>query len=285
MSHRGRPTAAGGAVGRRWVLLGLAAVIALVALPARAATAEPHRSSVDCATRLDCGVADLDVMSIAERLDFLRALQRGPASALVPGFDRWRNIEGVLEFFADGHTGQPGTWMSLVDAAILEGAERGTAIALGVARDTFGNPGALLWASYLTQLRAGALVARAVHDAAWSRAEQASTEHGVVLAAVRGVRPSAADRRFFQISQAYRWTLRNEPSVLVALTWPGMSDQIRAVRVPLLAWSTDVRSDVPTRKGAALAYRVANVDPFGTAVSALELVVAALPTLFHGPSS
>jgi hypothetical protein len=281
VSQGGRTDDAGHRGWRRWALLGIAAMIALMALPVRAATAEAHRSATDCAARLDCGMADLDAMSMAERLGFLRALERGPASALVPGFDRWRNIEGVLEFFASDDVGRPGTWVSIVDAAILEGAERGTAIALGVARDTFGNPGAPLWASYLTRLRAGALAGRVAHDAAWSRAEQASTEYGLVVAAARGVAPDPTDRRFFLISQAYRWAMRNEPAVLVALSRPPVSERDRDSLVPLLGWFTDVRSDVPTRKGSALAYRLARLDPFGSAVSAVDLTVSALPALFH----
>ncbi|GDY32240.1 hypothetical protein [Gandjariella thermophila] len=281
MGREGGPTGTGAGVRRRWSLLGLVAMITVLALPARPATAAPHRSPADCAARLDCGVADLDVMSMPERLDFLRRLQRGPASDLVPGFDRWRNIEGVLEFFASDHVGRPGSWVSIVDAAILEGAERGTAIALGVTGDTFGNPGAPLWASYLTQLRAGALAQRAVHDAAWSRAEQASTEHGLAVAAALGVRPSVVDRRFFLISQVYRWTLRNERGVLVAASAPAAGGLPPAARASWLAWFTDVRATEPTRDGSALAYRIANLDPFGAAVSAVDLLAASLPALFH----
>jgi hypothetical protein len=265
----------------RWLVLGLLAALVLAVTPVRQATATVHRSPADCAARLDCGVLDIDLMTMAERLAFLRAVQRGPASLLVAEFDRWRNIEGVLEFFIADNIGEPGDWVSIVDASILEGVERGTAIALGLATDSFGNPGASLWASYLQRLRAGELAERAVHDAAWGQAEQAATDHGVALAAGWGVRPTAVERRFFLLSEAYRWTLRNEPSAVLVLAGPGVSVQIRNLREPFLNWLTNVRDDQPTRKGSALAYRMANLDPLGATVSALDLMLTYLPTLFR----
>src|SRR5206468_2773877 len=116
----------------------------------------------------------------AQRLAFVDALTTGPAAAVIPGYTgRWGNIEGIISFFGDRSMGAPGTWVSYVDAGILEGIERGVAIASGRGTDTFGNPGSALWASYLTKLAAGQLRARSAHDLAWSLAEQASTDHGV----------------------------------------------------------------------------------------------------------
>ncbi|MEU4743119.1 hypothetical protein AB0G02_22010, partial [Actinosynnema sp. NPDC023658] len=109
-----------------WVVV-LALVAGLVSpVPAWAV----GRSAGECAVSLDCTAAELDRMDVAERLEFLRLVQSGPAAALGAS-DRWRNIEGVLEFFRDHGLGAPGTWVSHVDAGILEGVERGVALALG----------------------------------------------------------------------------------------------------------------------------------------------------------
>jgi hypothetical protein len=179
-----------------WTLC-LISVLDLVAAPG-IATADAHRSAVQCAASLDCTAAEIDLMTMPERLEFVRAMSAGPSSAVIPGYTpRWRNIEGIIEFFRDHALGAPGTWVSYVDSGIVEGIERGILIAAGHSSDTFGNPGAALWAKYLTDLRAGALAARSVHDRVWSEAEQASTDYGVVLAEqVNRVPATGVEQRF-----------------------------------------------------------------------------------------
>lgn len=222
-------------------------------------------------------------MDMADRLEFLRLVQSGPAAGLGAS-DRWRNIEGVLSFFDDHGLGAPGTWISYVDAAILEGIERGVALALGRSTDGFGNPGSARWADYLTRLHRGELTSRGVHDRAWSEAEQASTEHGVVVAEqVHGLRPTATERRFYLFSEFYRWVLRNRPVVLDLLLVHGalLNPVLVVRRVPFLDWFTDVRESTPSRKGAELAYSSAQLDPLNGAFTALDLVFAYVPELFE----
>ncbi|OXM61473.1 MULTISPECIES: hypothetical protein [Amycolatopsis] len=245
----------------------LACLLCLTAAPATAAT-------TTCANTLTCTAEDINGMTIAQRLAFVRALSAGPAADIVPGYaPRWRNIEGVLRFFADRELGEPGTWVSYVDAGILEGIERGIALARGDSTDTFGNPGASLWASYLTRLRDGRLSLRSVHDRAWSEAEQASTEYGVALAErVHGVAATPVEERFYQFSEFYRWTLRNRPMLLDLLTPPvGPGDQRQ---LTFLDWFTDVTNDVPAHRGSHLAYDLAEFDVPGGTLNFLALFAA-----------
>ncbi|MFC0432351.1 hypothetical protein [Kutzneria buriramensis] len=246
--------------------------VAPVAVPrARRAPARP----------LGRTLAELDHLHVADRLDFLREVQSDFAGRLDIEPGRWRNIEGVLEFFRDNELARPGSWMSIVDASILEGLQRGTAIALGLSEDTHGNPGSAEWASYLRRLSDGELDRRSVHDAAWSRAEQAATEHGVALARTLGVAPSAAEWRFYQFSQVYRWVMRNEPTALLALGGPLMNPAIRELRMPFLSWFTDVGTPVPAYRGCAFAWALSRLNPVGGAFSGLGLLVAYLPNLFE----
>ncbi|WP_043717495.1 hypothetical protein [Kutzneria sp. 744] len=255
----------------RSVIADTCASVAPVAVPrVRRAAARP----------LGHTVAELDHMPVADRLDFLRDLQSEWASRLAVDPCRWRNIEGVLEFFRDDELARPGSWMSIVDASILEGIERGTAIALGLSEDTFGNPGSTEWATYLRRLSDGELDRRSVHDAAWSRAEQAATEHGLALANAIGVAPTAAEWRFFQFSQVYRWAMRNEPTALLALGGPLVNSRIRELRMPFLSWFTDVTTPVPAYRGCAFAWALSRLNPVGGAFSAVGLLVAYLPNLF-----
>ena len=262
----------------------LAACAALIAslLTPLTATAAP-----DCVTTLTCRIADIDRMTMTERLAFVQAIEHGPAAGLGAN-DRWGNIEGVISFFRDHAMGAPGTWVSYVDAGIVEGIERGVVIALGRSDDGYGNPGSAKWASYLTRLHNGELTVRNEHDRAWSEAEQASTDHGVDVAEnTHGIKPSAVERRFFLFTQFYRWTLRNRPAVLDILLVSGglINPVLPFQRVPFLDWFTDVSNPVPSRKGCEVAYAAARLDPITGVFSTLDLLLAYGPELFREFSS
>lgn len=255
----------------------LSAVLIGGAAPAVAAAGN---SAADCTATLECTAEDINLMSMPERLDFVREMSAGPAAELLPGYaPRWRNIEGIIGFFRDHNMGAPGSWVSYVDAGIVEGIERGLAIALGRGTDTFGNPGSAKWADYLLKLRDGKLTGRAAHDRAWSQAEQASTEHGVRLAEeVHGVPASAVEERFFAYSEFYRWVLRNRPPLLDLFSpggTPGSPQQIT-----FLDWFTDVTNETPSRKGAELALDLAEFDIGGGTFSMLWLANAYFHELF-----
>lgn len=93
-------------------------------------------------------------MSMSDRLLFVQTLesQRGPAFGATM---QWRNIEAIISFFRDNNLGAPGTWVSYTDAAILEGLERGFAMALGLPTVTCENPCAALWAAFIEGVKSG----------------------------------------------------------------------------------------------------------------------------------
>lgn len=262
------------------VLLSTLALLGGVAVAP--ATAAPRRGPEDCAAALDCTIADIDQLTMAERLVFVRAMQSGPAAAL-GATDRWRNIEGVITFFRDRGLGAPGTWVSYVDAGILEGIERGIALARNWSTDTHGNPGATKWASYLTRLSTGQLTARSVHDRAWSEAEQASTEYGNDLAEANGVPASAVEWRFYQFSEMYRWTLRNRPFALdlLAIYGPLIHPDLSRARVPFLDWFTDVSESAPSTKGSEMAYGFAELHPITGVFGMAGLFLSYMKEMFE----
>jgi hypothetical protein len=259
----------------------LGVVLASVALLAGVVTPASAAVRADCASTLDCTVADIDQLSMAERLEFVRDMQSGPAAAL-GATDRWRNIEGVITFFRDHGLGAPGTWVSYVDAGIVEGIQRGIAIALGRSADTGGNPGSAKWGSYLTRLSTGQLSTRALHDRAWSEAEQASTEYGDALAESHGVPATAAERRFYQFSEVYRWTLRNRPFAidLLAIYGPLIHPGLASARVPFFDWFTDVSESAPSTKGCEMAYGFARLHPIAGVFGMAGLFLAYVTELF-----
>lgn len=262
------------------VLLGLVLGLSAPSAPA-AAAANTARTPADCAAALDCTAADIDLMTMPQRLEFVRAMQTGHAGQLGAA-DRWRNIEGVITFFADYQLGPSGSWVSYVDAGIVEGIERGIAIALGLPGGDFGNPGSALWASYLIQLSRGELTTRGAHDRAWSLAEQASTEHGNALAAQHGQYPTGVERRFYQFSEVYRWTLRNRPVVLDLLAVYGwlIHPDLARLRAPFYDWFTDVGNATPSYHGCKMAYGYARLHPVAGIGGMAGLFLAYVTELF-----
>jgi hypothetical protein len=243
--------------------------------------ATPVAAAPDCTSTLDCSLGEINAMSMPDRLEFVRDMESGPAAGLGAP-DRWRNIEGVITFFVDHNLGAPGTWVSYVDAGIVEGIQRGIAIALGWSTDTGGNPGSAKWAGYVTRLSTGQLTTRSAHDRAWSEAEQASTEYGNAMAAANGVPATAAEWRFYQFSEVYRWTLRNRPFVLdlLALYGPLIHPGLAQARVPFYDWFTDVSESAPSYKGCELAYGFAQLHPIAGVFGIAGLFLAYVTELF-----
>ncbi|XVQ08303.1 hypothetical protein ACQP1W_37945 [Spirillospora sp. CA-255316] len=185
-----------------------------------------------------------------DRLRLVRAFQRGPARRFERGFARWNVIEAVIELFIEHGMGAPGTWASYTDAAIVEGVQRGLALAGGRSGGDHGNPGARLWARYLTDLRAGRLKDKATHNAAWGNAEQASTEWGI-RPANNPATPTVPELTLFTASESYRQTLRNEPTtrpLLRALNQPQLLD--------CYDWLTDVTNRKPIRNAGNVLLRL-----------------------------
>src|SRR5215472_11433350 len=114
--------------------LGLAAGLAVTAAPLgnTAARAAAPGTPQYCLETMTCIIPDFNGMSMPQRLQFIRGLSDGPAQQFHSGFKDWRAFEGVIEFFNDRGLGQPGTWISYTDAGILQGIERGVAMAAGM---------------------------------------------------------------------------------------------------------------------------------------------------------
>lgn len=242
--------------------------------------ATEHRSPTECATMLDAPAAEIDKMSMDDRREFVQQMRSGPATRLGAG-ERWRNIEGVIMFFRDHGLGAPGTWVSHVNAGVLEGIERGIAIALDPAADDFGNVGAQAWASYLTQLRGNELGTKTAHDTAWSEAKEVSTDYGLALAEkVHGLSPTEPERRFLRLAQLYNWGMRNRPVVDTAVSYGGLVDRrLKGLRTEHLDWLMNVGDTDAARKGCEIAWTVAQMDPSPDAISALDIVLNAVPQL------
>ena len=203
---------------RRWprlVVGGIAVglVISATALGTTAAQAAAPGTPQYCIETMTCTIADFNGMTMDQRLQFIRGLSDGPAQQFRSGFKYWRAIEGVIEFFNDRGLGKPGTWISYVDGGILQGTERGIAMAAGMdSAGDMGNQGADYWRTFLLDLQAGRLGDRISLDHEWGLAEQQSTDAGVNYAVGRAS-PSNLENNWFNWSQVFRYVMINEASI------------------------------------------------------------------------
>lgn len=104
-----------------------------------------------CWTGLKCSFHQIEDMSLSTRLLYVQYME----TRFIPlnAGNQFRAIEGVIKFFISKGLGGPGTWVSYVDAGIVEGIQRGGAIALGIGTSKGGNPGSEPWADFLTKMK------------------------------------------------------------------------------------------------------------------------------------
>jgi hypothetical protein len=164
--------------------------------------------------RLDLTVEEFDRMTLEQRQHWMAQFQRqfGPAG----NFDGWfRNIEGILQFAGErdtitpGSGSTPGSWFSLVDAAILHGIQSGYAQSRGRSVGT-SNPGSARWREFFDYRRGLQKTTIGPSEdleskKRWAAGEQASTDYGVnVVAPQNGRIPNPQERFFLWVGDRYR---------------------------------------------------------------------------------
>ncbi|GAA5104862.1 hypothetical protein [Nocardia iowensis] len=220
-----------------------------------------RRPDLSAAT-LDAPAADIDLMPMSDRLEFLRCLSDIHGAAL-GGADSWRRLEGVVQFFGNAGLGEPGSWLSRVNATVLEAVERGIAIAIDPGADDFGNPGARAWADYLALVAVTPepnAVARA-----WSWARRVSVDQGKRWAQGHGVEPTPVETRFLLIADLGNFAVANRAAVDIAVTYAGLlGPSLADIDHRGIDRLFDLGDAEATRRGCEIAYAAAIIDPRAT---------------------
>ncbi|CCC06684.1 unnamed protein product [Sordaria macrospora k-hell] len=102
-----------------------------------------------CKDTLACNFNILQSVSLSDRLIYLVTIQVKLLSGPNKSQTQFKAIEGLMQYFIDKNLPNPNIAPSYGLAGVLEGIQRGTAIALGKSNDTFGNPSSILWANFL----------------------------------------------------------------------------------------------------------------------------------------
>lgn len=139
----------------------------------------------------------------------------------VLGAKNWfNNIVGIIEGFVEYELANPGSWLSIVDAAILQGIQDGYAQSAGLVADPGANPGGTLWRRFFDALGRQADDAELI--ALWGSAEMAATNYGVNVAAGRGLAPNKYEWLFLQTGNLYRRAIASfEGGLGTSVNWIG----------------------------------------------------------------
>ncbi|KAL2003959.1 hypothetical protein VTN02DRAFT_1478 [Thermoascus thermophilus] len=119
---------------------------------------EPFSS---CWLDLSCSFDEIQSWHPTTRLDFQQYMQ-AEHLGLLAAADQLGALEGATMFTMRRGLAEPGSWLSYVEAAATEAAERGAAMALGYSNYTGSNPGAVRWFNFFNQQRRGRLSNRKV---------------------------------------------------------------------------------------------------------------------------
>lgn len=139
-------------------------------------------------------------MSIADRLRWIQQLMnQGMEGKLANWFN---NIAGIIQSYQDFDLAHSGSWLSNVNAGILQGIQDGYALWQGTITSS-SNPGAAEWNIFYTALKSGA-VGDADLIKFWGVAEETSTNFGVGMATSKNLLPNAPEFWFLGISKVYR---------------------------------------------------------------------------------
>ncbi len=200
---------------------------------------------IHSAPSLSLTIVVIQSMNIPQRRVWITSVLNyyGPAFQINSTFDR--NISGVLAFFEDDNLGTNGSWSSWTDSTILNGIERGLAMARGSA-DSQGNPGAVKWAAFFQDTKREGLVFNDTQRKLWSHAEDTSTWYGMTnVGPAHGAYPTPQELSIGTGAQVYRWALRHQPGVDTVA-----NDICGQICVRLANDATDPRYFDPTYDGA-----------------------------------
>ncbi len=124
-----------------------------------------------CWAALSCSFAKIEASSMKSRLRYVRYMQKTHFQPLKSS-NQFRSIEAVIDWFIQQNFGAKGTWVSYIDAGIVEAIQRGGALALGKSTATGGNPGSKKWETFLRAMQAGTLQDRDVSEETHTRATE-----------------------------------------------------------------------------------------------------------------
>jgi hypothetical protein len=148
----------------------------------------------------DCTFDDFESLAIADRLRWIQQMMsQGMGGQLANWFN---NIAGIIQSYQDFDLADSGSWLSNVNAGILQGIQDGYAMWSGTTNSST-NPGAEGWNAFFAAID-NSQTSDATRIRLWGVAEEASTNFGVGMATNKNLLPNAPESWFLGISKVYR---------------------------------------------------------------------------------
>lgn len=236
----------------------------------------------ESAQMLDAAWQEIDSWNMPERRWFLDTI--GNRTAQLAGEKRWCNLTGVIDFFDSASWGAPGTWVSVVNAVVLEGVEAGLATALDSKANDFGNPSAQEWKNYLTGIMTDQLSTTNAESRVWSLAKEVGTDYGVAVARNQGLTPTPVEERFLAYAAAYNWLKGNRALLDLLVVNRGVIDKAleEAISPEQIDRLFTVGDADTTLRACKLAHSIAQLEPATDLRGALKLLMTGLPATLAG---
>lgn len=121
----------------------------------------PEISTNICWKTLSCTLFEIETMEMRNRLAYIKYIGSAKLDPL-KSMEEFHAVEGVMSFFVRRSLASPGTWLSMVNAAVVEAIQRGAAIALNTTEETGGNPAVPKWVDFFKLRAEGGLQDRGV---------------------------------------------------------------------------------------------------------------------------
>jgi hypothetical protein len=151
--------------------------------------------------KYDCTANDFNAATMKQRLAWFKGF------LAVTGREEWfSNIIAILQAFIDEGLGDTNSWISWVDAGILESIQNGWA--LFVSRQTNNNPADMAWMNFFAtdDIPANETTLKQL----WGAAEEAGTTYGKQLADKNNAYMNEREKLFLEAGDVYRGWLKNQ---------------------------------------------------------------------------
>lgn len=204
----------------------------------------PFNEFGDAIAHFDCTLENFDALPIADRLLWIQLFMQQTDT-----FPWFNNIAGIIQGFVENGLADSGSWLSVVDAAILQGIQDGFANSIpGVQNGIVGiastNPGKTNWSAFFDEeIRPDANENRLIE--LWGVAEAASTKYGEAIAADAGIAPNSFEAAFLITGNAYRWAASHGGLGRWALSVSPILNVNPIVAYKVGEWFNDPRSTDP----------------------------------------
>ncbi|KAF3480170.1 uncharacterized protein GIQ15_05517 [Arthroderma uncinatum] len=227
-------------------------------------------------------------MGMVDRLEFMKYMSATKFGVLSAG-DQFHAVEGVMDFFTRKDLAGRGTWLSFINAAVVESVQQGAAISLGLSNATYSNPPSNKWAQFFNQRKNGRLTDRPLSVADWDDSSRVWGEYGKVVPWFAATHKEGIDMvahhrtisRFDDTPTYNSMGIKNLTIRLFIRTSSLTNPAIPLLAEAIIDWMTDVTDAEASSFVADMAWRFASIEFYNDERDAVVHLDAVVNILEH----